>query len=128
MSFQTAEIINLLFVPMLAIYLHYKRNGRALEPRIDLLVQYGVAAAFNFVLAKTLLSVVNRIVPTITSVDSAHYTVAALFSAWLLPRLYAVARNVSVKIEVEKLAPAGKRKKKVGESGDKDANEEKEDL
>lgn len=128
MSFQMAEIINLFFVPMLAIYLHYKRNGRGLEPRIDLLFQYGIVAAFNFVLAKTLLSVANRIVPTITSVDSAHYTVAALFSAWLLPRLSVVAHNVSVKIEVEKLAPVGKRKKKVGESGGKDVNEEKEDL
>lgn len=122
MFIHAAALINLFFVPVFALYLlHYKRGRRAIKPCFALLVQYCIAVPFNFALAKLILILVNKVVFTVSSVDSAHYTVAALIAAWLLPKLYALSKQVRVELEVKRLDRTEKSEKKGEVTGDEEA-------
>lgn len=123
MFIHAAALINLFLVPVFALYLHYKRGHRAIKPCFALLVQYCIAVPFNFALAKLILTVVNKVVSTVTSVDSAHYTVAAIIAAWLLPKLYALSKQVSVELEIKRLDRTENKKsgKKGEDTGDEEA-------
>lgn len=105
----SAIFINLFFSPMLALYLFYKRAHRPLEPSLELLFQYGAAACCNYALARLILMVPQKLLGSAHSVDSAHYTLAALLSAWLLPQLYKVAKQVKVELNFTRLRPGGGR-------------------
>ena len=96
---QPAAFINLFFAPMLSVYLYYRRQRRPLRPTLDLLFQYGITATCNYALARLLLMVPQKLLGSSHSVDSAHYTLAALLAAWLLPQLYKVAKNIRVELE-----------------------------
>lgn len=115
-----AALINLFFVPVFALYLHYRRGRRAMEPCFALLVQYCIAVPFNFVLAKLILILVNRVVFTVSTVDSAHYTIAALVAAWLLPKLYALSKQVRVEFAVKRLGQREKSGEKREVNGDEE--------
>lgn len=107
---QSAIFINLFFAPMLSLYLHYKKGGRPLKPSLELLFQYGIAACCNYALARLILLVPQKLLGSPHSVDSAHYAIAALLSAWLLPQLYKVAKQVKVELDFTRLRPGGREK------------------
>lgn len=110
---------------MLSLYLHYSRNGRPLEPSLALLFQYGIAAGFNYALARLILALPQKLLGASYSVDSAHYTMAALFAAWLLSQLYKVAKSVSVELEFTRLQEGGgKRGRHKGKASEESHNEE----
>lgn len=113
---------------MLSVYLHYRKNGKPLKPSLELLFQYGIAASCNYTLARLILMVPQKLLGSSHSVDSAHYALAALFAAWLLPQLYKVARNIRVELEFTRLhGGGGKKGKQTDETGkeshDEEANE-----
>lgn len=93
---------------MLSLYLHYTKSGRPLKPSLELLFQYGIAACCNYALARLILLVPQVLLGSPHSVDSAHYTLAALLSAWLLPQLYKVAKQVKVELDFTRLRPGGR--------------------
>ena len=88
---------------MLAIYLHFKRQGRPLEPSLEFLFQYGVTVCCNYALARILLTVPRRLLGLSCSVDSAHYTLAALLAAWLLTLLCRAAKHIRVSLEITRV-------------------------
>lgn len=108
---------------MLSLYLYYTKAGKPLAPSLALLFQYGVAASCNYALARLILILPQKLLDTSYSVDSAHYTMAALLSAWLLSQLCKVFRNVSVELEFTRLHGGGG-KQGTGKTGEESHDEE----
>lgn len=100
---QLAVFINLFFAPMLSIYLHFKRQRKPLEPSVEFLFQYGVTVCCNYALARILLTVPHKLLGLSYSVDSAHYTLAALLAAWLLTLLYRAAKHVRISVDIARV-------------------------
>lgn len=123
---QLAAFINLFFAPMLSIYLYYRRQKRQLRPTLDLLFQYGIAASCNYALARLILMVPQKLLGSSHSVDSAHYTLAALLAAWLLPQLYKVAGNIRVELDFARRDGSGK-KAAQNDSADEEPRHEEAD-
>lgn len=89
-------LINLFFVPLLPVCLYYKRDGRPLEPSLELLFRYVIAAVLLIPLTKTILFLPGILIFHRTiSFDSSYYTLAALIAAWLLPHLLRLAKSGS---------------------------------
>lgn len=89
-------LINLFFVPLLPVYLYYKKNGRPLEANLDLLFQYAIATALLIPLTKAVAFLPGRLIAhEPISLVSGYYTLAALIASWLLPRLADLAGSVS---------------------------------
>lgn len=81
-------IINLFFVPVFLLHLHYRKKGRPLKAGLELLFHYTIAAALLIPLAKAFTVLAGRVFPHRTiPVDSGSYTLAALAAACLLYRL-----------------------------------------
>ena len=88
---------------MLSIYLYYRGQKRQLRPTLDLLFQYGITASFNYALARLILMVPQKLLGSSHSVDSAQYTLAALFAAWLLTQLYWAGKHIRISLDVTRL-------------------------
>ncbi len=88
---------------MLSVYLYFRGQKKPLKPSLDLLFQYGVTASFNYVLTRLLLMVPQKLLGVSCSVDSAHYALAALLSAWLLAQLYRAGKHVKVSLDVTRV-------------------------
>lgn len=95
-------LINLLFVPLVPVYVYYKKNARPLTPSLEMLFHYGLAAAFLVPLTKAVAFLPGRILKSHIDLDSGYYTIAALIAAWALPFLADIFQNVSIKIELVK--------------------------
>lgn len=106
---QLAIFINLFFAPMLSIYLYFKKRGKPLEPSLDFLFQYGITVCCNYALARILLMVPHRLLGLSYSVDSAHYTLAALLAAWLLTQLFRAAKHIRVSLDITRLDGDGEK-------------------
>ncbi len=100
---QLAIFINLFFAPMLSIYLYFKKRGKPLEPSLEFLVQYGITVCCNYALARMLLTVPHKLLGLSYSVDSAHYTLAALLAAWLLTQLFRAAKHIRISLDITRL-------------------------
>lgn len=92
--------INLFLIPALSVYLYYKSLKKPLTPHLELLFQYCIAASFNYVFTKTLLYIPKRLIGVNFEMDSAHYGLIALFSAWLLSQLFCFAQKIKIAIDV----------------------------
>lgn len=88
---------------MLSIYLYLKRQGKPLAPSLELLFQYGVTVCCNYALARMLLIVPQKLLGLSYSVDSAHYTLAALLAAWLLTLLYRAAKHIRISVDITRI-------------------------
>lgn len=80
--------INLFFVPVLPLYMIYRKNQEPLKLSLDLLFQYCIVAACNIPLAKVFIFLAKKVGKVIISIDSGYYTLAALASAVLIYLLY----------------------------------------
>lgn len=87
---------------MLPLYLYYRKHSLTLRPGLELLFQYGAAAALIIPIAKIISFLPARLLHAPVPVESGYYTLAALAAAWLLPHLAALAENVSIKVEFKK--------------------------
>lgn len=88
---------------MLSIYLYFKRRGKPFEPSLEFLVQYGITVCCNYALARMLLTVPQKVLGLSYSVDSAHYTLAALLAAWLLTLLFRAAKHIRISLDITRL-------------------------
>lgn len=88
------SIINMLFVPMLALYRYYKTNSKELKPNMELLVLYCIIAACN-IPATRMITIMIRIFANMNiEADSSYYTIAALITSYYLPQIYNVVRKM----------------------------------
>lgn len=85
---QPVVVVNLLFVPLLPLYVLYKKRQKPLVPSIDLLFQYGIISVCNIPITKVFVFLAKRIGGIFISIDSGYYTVAALIPTIIMILLY----------------------------------------
>lgn len=98
---QQVIFINLFFVPVLSLYmLCYKKQQ--VNQNIELLLRYCVLVATNIPMTKVFIFLARKIGGISISIDSGYYTLAALISAYLIAKLYAFFKTVSIEVEITK--------------------------
>lgn len=75
---QLVIFINLFFVPLLPLYIIYRKKQTPLAPNLELMFQYGIIAVCNIPLTKVCIFLMNKAAGVFISIDSGYYTVAAL--------------------------------------------------
>lgn len=85
---QLVVFINLFFVPVLPLYMIYRKRRKPLLLNPDLLFQYCIITACNIPLTKVFTFLAKKVGGMFISIDSGYYTVAALVSSALLYILY----------------------------------------
>jgi len=85
---QLVVFVNLFFVPVLSLYLLYRKKQKTLRLNLDLLLQYCIITACNIPLTKVFIFLAKRVGGVFISIDSGYYTLAALISAFLIYMLY----------------------------------------
>lgn len=80
-------LINLFFVPSIALFIYNKNHNIGFEPSIKLLIQYAVFSSCNVPLTKISVFVFKKIFVKVISLDSGYYTLLAIISASILPYL-----------------------------------------
>ncbi len=83
---QLVVFVNLFFIPVLPLYMIYRKKREALN--WDLLFQYCIIVACNIPLTKVIIFSVKKLLGVSISIDSGYYTVTALVSALLIYMLY----------------------------------------
>lgn len=101
---QMVVFINLFFVPLVCLYLLYQKKTKPITKGLEVLFQYGIAAACNVPAAKVIIFLIKRVTGKQISMDSGYYTLAALISAVLLAWLFSAAR---IEIDTKKLEKKG---------------------
>lgn len=96
---EMVAFINLFFVPVVCLYLVYRKNEKPIEISIELLFQYCIITACNVPAAKVLGFLVKHITGIQFFIDSGYYTLTALVSAVLMAWLFVYAR---IEIVIEK--------------------------
>jgi len=99
---QYVVFINLFFVPILPLYLIYRKKQKPLAFGLELLFQYCIISACNIPLTKVFIFLAKKLGGVFVSIDSGYYTLAALGAGFLLPRLYAFFKTVRIEVEVRK--------------------------
>ena len=95
---QLVIFINLFFVPILPLYMVYRKKQKPLNVNLDLLFQYCIVAACNIPLAKVFIFLAKKVGKITISIDSGYYTLAALVSAALIYLLYVYQREKLVEM------------------------------
>ncbi len=85
---QIVIFINLFFVPVVPLYMTYRKKQIPLRLNLDLLFQYCITAACNIPLTKVFIFLMRKARGVFISIDSGFYTLAALVSALLIYILY----------------------------------------
>lgn len=85
---QLVIFINLFFIPLLPLYVIYKKRRKPLEPNLDLLFQYGITAVCNIPLTKVFVFLLEKASTISISLDSGYYTVVALLPTVFFILLY----------------------------------------
>lgn len=98
--FLPTTLINLFFVPLLSLYLYYKRRGQPIAPSLELLFQYCLVVSFNQGLARIIAAYVSRLTGIVFSLDSAQYTLITILSAWLLFMVYVITKYLNLEVNV----------------------------
>lgn len=80
---EMVAFINLFFVPMLPVYVYYKRSGKQLKLTLEVLMEYCIVAAFLIPATKIILFLPAKILHTQIYAYSGYYTLAALALAVL---------------------------------------------
>lgn len=81
---QLVVFINLFFIPVLPLYVIYKKRQRPLRPNLDLLFHYCIATVCNIPLTKLFVFLIKKTVGAFIPIDSGFYTMAALLPTVLL--------------------------------------------
>lgn len=81
---QLVIFVNLFFIPLLPLYVIYRKRNKLLEPNLNLLFQYGIVAACNIPLTKIPIFFIKKITGIFISIDSGYYTVAAFLPTVLV--------------------------------------------
>ena len=87
-------VLNLFFVPAVALWTYGKRRRTELEPTIKLLLQYAILAVCNVPLTKVGIVFARALLKWEISIDSGYYTLLSIMAAAVLPSLLDWARAV----------------------------------
>ena len=96
---QMVIFINLFFVPVVSLYLIYRRKKKSIVKSMEMLLHYCILTACNIPAAKVFVFLIKFLFKKQISIDSGYYTLAALISAVLMAWIYL---NIRIEIVVEK--------------------------
>jgi len=85
---QLVVFINLFFIPVLSLYMMYKKKEEPLSLNLKLLFQYCIIVSCNIPLTKVFIFLAKKVGGIFISIDSGYYTLAALISSFLIYMLY----------------------------------------
>jgi len=91
---QLVVFVNLFFVPVLSLYLLYRKKQKTLRLNLDLLFQYCIITACNIPLTKVFIFLAKRAGGVFISIDSGYYTILAILSAIMLGLLSNLTRTI----------------------------------
>lgn len=97
------SLINLFFVPMIAVYIYYSRRKEKLIFSLEFVVKYCVITAAVFVITKGLLTLVGIFTSFTLNIGGIIYAVSAVIVSVLLPLALAfIKKYVSIRVCIEK--------------------------
>lgn len=88
------SFINLLFVPIVAFGIFYKRYGKVLRPDFEGLLVYAMLVVCNIPVTRLFTYIIRKTTGLNAEADSSYYTVAALVAAVLLPSIYDLGKRI----------------------------------
>lgn len=100
-------VLNLFFVPAVALWIHNKRRNADLEPSLKMLLEYAILASCNVPLTKVGVFLFKRLLGWEISIDSGYYTILSIAAAAVLPAI--VDRLRQVYRDRKQLLQAGKK-------------------
>lgn len=101
MVFSLIVLINLLFIPMISIYIHYKRNNEKISFTPTFAVKYCIFAVAVFLLAKIGAEFVSLFHDIAIPPVDAYYTIFAVPAAVVFPYLIEMFKKFRVKVKIE---------------------------
>lgn len=101
MVFNLIVLINLLFIPMISIYIHYRRNNEKIAFTPSFAVKYCIFAVAVFLIAKIAAEFVSLFHDIAIPPVDAYYTVFAVPAAIVFPYLIEMFRKFRVKVKIE---------------------------
>ena len=84
--------INLLLVPVVVVYIHYRRKNRKMTLSTELLCKYAFAVSLNTIIARALALVMEHHTGKIVFADRSSFTACALASAIVQPFIWEAGR------------------------------------
>ena len=80
--------INLFFVPVVSLYIYYKRRRLQMAPTFDMLIKYAIMVV-GVVPGSRFFTMIFRVLTDVyIETDSSYNTIAALLAAVTLPYVY----------------------------------------
>lgn len=96
-------VLNLFFVPVVALWLDYKERDLSVKPTVNLLLKYMIFTVVNAPMTKVGVFLLRKMVDREISIDSGIYTVLAILSSIVLGFLAERVRTVSKKLQLRKM-------------------------
>ncbi len=109
-------LINLFFVPALPLYLYCKSCRKSLTPSLELLFQYCITVSLNHVAAHVISHLLLKLTGAGFPLDSARYTLAAIFSGVALFFAYAVIKALKPELDITRIGGRGEEKHEQNET------------
>ena len=88
------SFINLLIVPLVGMYLHYKKNSTKIVLCMETIAHYCIFVTCNIPITRLFTYIVRVITGFNIEADSSYYTVAALVSVYLMPYIYQILKKL----------------------------------
>lgn len=88
------SIINLLFVPLVSVFLLYRKRNKDISADISFLFTWGFMVVMNIPLTRVFTFIIRKTSGISIEADSSYYTVIALIAAVLLFKVYDYGKNI----------------------------------
>ena len=95
------SLINLYIVPIVGLFLYYKRNNTNIVLCIEVIIHYCIFITCNIPVTRILTFVIRNLFDINIEADSSYYTVTALISVYLLPYIYHVLKKIKEELSKE---------------------------
>ncbi len=88
------SLINLLFIPVVALYFYDMNNNVEMDISFQTLIRYIIFTCFNIPLTRVFTYIIRIGIGMNIEADSSYYTVVALISAMLLPTVLGYGKRL----------------------------------
>ena len=86
--------VNVFLVPMLTLYIHYKRQKKEFVFSLQAVLQYGIIVVINILITKILFMGIRLLTGKDINHDAVTYTMLAVVVAVLLPYCYTIWKKM----------------------------------
>jgi len=100
--FVLSEIINLLFVPIISLYIVFRQKGWPQRFSPELIMRWCIFASANMLITKAIFKSINVFYPVVMDLAGVKYTFVAAAVAVLLPYMIDFMKKyVSIRVEIK---------------------------